>query len=177
MTDAARDFPAGSIRRAVARLGDVWWLAFEDPKGVARNEHFTAELRDSAIMRARSFARQCGDLDPPSMASGLTDAEIEYHATLKQFSASLAEAIELSSDLHDDHGSDVAAPLAHASEMLARATRAAEVTVRALTQQGRLELAFMYAVKMQPLYRNRTKLLLLEATLSAGGRDLGKGHQ
>lgn len=37
MTDAARDFHLGSIRRAVDRLGDNWWLAFEDPDGISRN--------------------------------------------------------------------------------------------------------------------------------------------
>jgi len=60
MTDAARDFPSGSIRRAVARLGDVWWLAFEDPEGVAQNEHFVAELHDIAVMRRCFHARGRG---------------------------------------------------------------------------------------------------------------------
>lgn len=64
MTPAAT-FPAGSVRAAVARWGDNWPLAFEDPASQASNEHFGAEIRDGWIMERCTFTPHRGtELDP-----------------------------------------------------------------------------------------------------------------
>jgi hypothetical protein len=93
MTDAARDFPLGSIRRAVARLGDNWALDFDDLTADSQNPHFRAEIRDAAVIRALTIAKACAVFDPPNIPPGPSGADIDAHAAAVGVQAQFRKAV------------------------------------------------------------------------------------
>lgn len=73
----AAKFPFGSVRQAVAALGDAWGLAFDPmPHELERyNEVFRAERHDADVMKRCSMTMDRGTAFDPRVWIGVASTE------------------------------------------------------------------------------------------------------
>jgi hypothetical protein len=73
----APQFPVGSIRRAVAVMGDNWGLAFDPMNAAATryNEVFRAERHDADVMRRCAITMDRGTVWDPRVWIGVPSTE------------------------------------------------------------------------------------------------------